>query len=265
MKPILKNHFVLAVIVALVFAVTADFSLGKERLVVKAGEKIAFLGDSITAAGNRKDGYVTLVMSALNEEGLKLTHVPAGKAGHRSNDMLSRLDKDVISKKPHWMVLSCGVNDVWHFTLKLGARSFTGVGLDDYKKNVRQIVKKTHDAGIKVVILTSTMIGEDPEKETNKKLIPYNDFLRELAKEKKCLLADLSKDMHQLLESMPDVKGRARMFGEPKYDRQIKNKLTSDGCHMNKLGNIMMAKGVLRTLGLSDKKILAAEKKWLQR
>ena len=42
----------------------------------------------------------------------------------------------------------------------------------------------------------------------------------------------------------------------------IKNKLTGDGCHMNKLGNIMMAKGVLRAFGLSETKITEAEARW---
>lgn len=42
-----------------------------------------------------------------------------------------------------------------------------------------------------------------------------------------------------------------------------KSKLTTDGCHMNLLGNIMMAKGVLRGFGLSEEKIAAAEKRWL--
>jgi lysophospholipase L1-like esterase len=231
-------------------------------VVVKAGEKIAFLGDSITQAGNRKNGYIKLVMEALNNEGLKVTHIPAGKSGNKSNDMLARLDKSVISKDPDWMTLSCGVNDVWHYTLKLGKRTFKGVSLEDYKKNIRSIIEKAEAADIKVVILTSTMIGEDPEKETNKKLIPYNDFLREIAKEKKLPIADLSKDMHEQLKKMPDVKGKARMFGEPKYGRMIKNKLTSDGCHMNKLGNIMMAKGVLKAFGLSEGKIATAEKSW---
>jgi len=32
---------------------------------------------------------------------------------------------------------------------------------------------------------------------------------------------------------------------------------------MNPLGNIMMAKGVLRGFGLSEEKIVAAEKRWL--
>lgn len=106
------------------------------------------------------------------------------------------------------------------------------------------------------------MIGEDPEKETNKQLIPYNDFLRELAIEKKLPIADLSKDMHTAFKKLPDEAGMAKMFGDPGYQRNIKNKLTVDGCHMNALGNIMMAKGILGAFGLSEAKIAAAEKSW---
>jgi lysophospholipase L1-like esterase len=233
-----------------------------QALLVKPGAKIAFLGDSITEAGNKTNGYITLVIDALNMEGLKATAIPAGKSGNRSPDMLARLDEAVISKKPDWMLLSCGVNDVWHFTLKLGARSFVGVPIDDYKKNIREIITKAEAAGIKVMILTSTMIGEAPEKDTNLKLVPYNDFLRKLAQEKGLPLADLDKDMRAKLKAMPDEPGKAKMFGEPKYERNIKNKLTSDGCHMNPLGNAMMAKGILRAFGLSEEKITAAEKTW---
>jgi lysophospholipase L1-like esterase len=236
---------------------------GRPGLEVKAGDAIAFLGDSITAGGTRKDGYVTFVLDALNREGLNVTGIPAGKSGHRSSDMLARLEADVLSKKPQWMTLSCGVNDVWHFTLRLGNRTFQGIPLEDYRKNIRAILEKTQAAGVKVMVLTSTMIGEDPEREQNRNLAPYNEFLREIAKEKGCLLADLDRDMRDLLRRMPDVPGKAKMFGEPGYERNIQNKLTTDGCHMNTLGNVMMAKGVLRAFGLPEDKIAAAEKAWL--
>jgi lysophospholipase L1-like esterase len=258
-----RNPFLTTIALALSLLLINPASAEDSKLAVKAGEKIAFMGDSITQAGNRKNGYINLVMGALNKEGLKLTHVAAGKSGNKSNDMLARLDTSVISKKPNWMTLSCGVNDVWHFSLRLGKRTFQGVSIEDYKSNIRKIIEKAEAADIKVVILTSTMIGEDPEKETNKKLIPYNAFLREIAKEKGLPLADLSKDMHAALKLIPDVAGKAKMFGDPKYPRNIKNKLTSDGCHMNALGNIMMAKGVLKAFGLSEEKIAAAEKSWL--
>jgi lysophospholipase L1-like esterase len=258
-----KNRLLATFALALGLFALNTASAEDRELAVKAGEKIAFMGDSITAGGAGKSGFITLVMDALNKEGLNLTSIPAGKSGNRSKDMLARLDESVISKKPDWMVLSCGVNDVWHFTLRLGNRTFEGVPLEDYKENIEAILKKAEEADIKVMILTSTMIGEDTEKETNQKLVPYNDFLREIAKEKNLPLADLNKDMQAALKEIPDQEGKAKMFGEPAYPRNIKNKLTADGCHMNNLGNIMMAKGILRAFGLGEEKIAAAEKSWL--
>jgi lysophospholipase L1-like esterase len=233
-------------------------------IAVNKGDKIVFMGDSITEGGSADpNGYVNLVVRALNQQGLEVTHVGAGVSGQKSNDMLARVDTDVISHKPQWLLLSCGVNDVWHFKLRLGRQKFVGVPLDEYKKNITSIIDKAQAANIKVMILTATMIGEDPERELNKDMVPYNEFLREIAKQKNCLLADLNEDMRKTLAGMPDVKGPAKMFGERGYKRDIQNKLTTDGCHMNQLGNIMMAKGVLKAFGLGDDKIAAAEKSWL--
>jgi lysophospholipase L1-like esterase len=46
--------------------------------------------------------------------GVDAEAVPAGISGHKSDQMLARLEKDVLSKKPRWMTLNCGVNHVWH-------------------------------------------------------------------------------------------------------------------------------------------------------
>ena len=217
------------------FAFTQD-------IAVKSGEKIAFLGDSITAGGmGSPTGYCRLVISGLEANGVSVTPIGAGISGHKSNQMLERLDRDVISKKPEWMTLSCGVNDVWH-----GAN---GVPLDAYKKNITEIVDKAMAAGIKIVILTSTMIGEDQANPNNQKLMAYNEFLRELAKEKKCLLADLNTDMQETLK---------QMGANPKL-----NTLTGDGVHMNPLGDMMMATGVLKGLGLGEEQIKKAQDKWM--
>ena len=69
---------------------------------VKSGEKIAFLGDSITAQGaGGPGGYVRLVISGLEANGVKAEAIPAGISGHKSNQMLERLEKDVLNKKPN--------------------------------------------------------------------------------------------------------------------------------------------------------------------
>lgn len=248
----------LALLAALVLAAPG----ARAELAVKSGDTIAFMGDSITQGGNNKGGYVSLVMSALKSQGLDVKHIPAGKSGHKSTDMLARLDADVISKKPQWMTLSCGVNDVWHFKLVLGDRVFQGVGIEDYKKNIRAIIEQCQAADIKVMVLTSTMIGEDQSKELNQMMVPYNDFLREIAKEKGCLLADLNADMQAALKTFPDVPGKPKTFGKYFYGGDLLNKLTTDGCHMNAEGNKMMARGVLRAFGMSDARLAEAEKSW---
>ena len=210
-------------------------------IAVTSGEKIAFLGDSITAAGRRPGGYCQLVLAALKDHGIEAIPVFAGIGGHKSNQMLARLEKDVLRHKPDWMTLSCGVNDVWH-----GAR---GVDLPSYKKNITAIVDQAQAAGVKVMLLTSTMIREDQANALNQKLAPYNDFLKALAKEKKCLLADLNADMQAALKEFPP-------------DAPKGKQLTSDGVHMNKAGNVMMARGVAKAFGLSDKQLDESAKKW---
>lgn len=106
-------------------------------------DKIAFLGDSITWYGNvYATGYVNLVMSGLEANEIHAEKIPAGRGGHTSRHMLERLERDVLDKKPQIMILSCGVNDVWH--------GKHGVPLPDYKKNITAIVEKAQSAGIKV-------------------------------------------------------------------------------------------------------------------
>lgn len=211
------------------------------EIPIKSGEKLAFLGDSITAGGkSNPGGYVNLVGSGLGTNGVKIEIIGAGISGHKSNQMLGRLENDVLKFKPQWMTLSCGVNDVWH-----GEK---GVPLEDYKKNITSIVDQAQAAGVQVILLTSTMIGEDQANPNNQKLIPYNDFLRSLAKEKKCLLADLNADM-QAAVSKANTPG--------------KNALTGDGVHMMFPGDVMMATGILKALGLDEKQLAKAQDAWL--
>lgn len=210
---------------------------------IKTGDRLAFLGDSITAQGaGSPGGYVRLVIKGLEVAGQKVEMIPAGVGGNTSKDMLARLNDSVLKKKPTWMTLSCGVNDVWH--------GKTGVELEPYKANIRSIVDQAQANGIKVVLLTSTMIGEDQPNANNQKLIAYNKFLHQLAKEENLPLADLNADMQAAVkERAGKVKG---------------NTLTVDGVHMNAVGNQMMAAGILKAIGFSAAELEKAREAWNQ-
>jgi lysophospholipase L1-like esterase len=226
------KKILVASMVMLVTSAMADFP-------IKDGQKIGFMGDSITAGGARGPaGYCFRVVDGLKQLGVNVTPVYAGKGGHKSNMMLGRLENDVLSKNVDWMTLSCGVNDVWH-----GDR---GVKLEAYKENITKIVDTCQAKGVKVMLLTSTMIGEDAENDNNQKLAPYNAFLVELAKKKGCLLADLNADMQAAINK--DVEG---------------NQLTRDGVHMNSMGDLMMATGVMKAFGLSDAQMTKVRDHWL--
>lgn len=230
-------------IIATLFCATC---LLNAEVPIKPGEKVAFLGDSITQQGQGgPGGYVQLVGSGLAANGVAIEIVGAGISGHKSNQMLERLERDVLSKHPQWMTLSCGVNDVWH--------GKNGVPLDDYRKNITAIVDRAQAAGIKVMILTSTMIREDQTNPENQTLTGYNAFLRTLAVEKKCLLADLNADMQAAIAEAAKTRPAT---GKGNY-------LTTDGVHMAAAGNRMMALGVLKGLGLTDAELAKAKEVWL--
>ncbi|MCY2931877.1 MAG: family 20 glycosylhydrolase [Planctomycetota bacterium] len=229
--------------VAVVAAVLAGMAggAGAQEILVKDGQTVAFLGDSITEFGAATpEGYVRLVARGLEANGVRIQVVGGGVQRHTSNDMLARLERDVLSKKPHWMTLSCGVNDTW-----------LGVSLDTYKKNITAIVDRCQGAGVKVVILTATMVGKDPANENNQKVLLQNEFLRGLAKERKYPLADLHTDMLALLKKAP---------ADPAEGAG--NSLTTDGVHMNAAGNRMMAMGVLRAFGLNEEQLWKAQAAW---
>lgn len=227
------------------------------EIAVKSGEKIAFLGDSITQGGwGNPAGYVRLVIAGLEANGIKAEPVPAGISGHKSDQMLARLDKDVLSKKPQWMTLSCGVNDVWHgprgvplndAMAKSGTYDEKAASRGTYQKNITAIIDQATAAGVKPVMLTATVIHEDLASKENGLLAPYNDFLRQLAKEKQLPMADLFAMFEE------------RLKAENKPNAKV---LTSDGVHMNTEGNKLMAIGVLKAFGLSEAELDKAKAVW---
>jgi lysophospholipase L1-like esterase len=210
------------------------------NLLVKDGQKVAFLGDSITDGGWKvSGGYVRLVVAGLDALGVKITPIPAGVGGNRSADMLARLDKDVISQKPDWMLLSCGVNDVWS----------RQVDLDTFKKNITAIVDKAQAAGIKVMLLTPTPIGEASKNIFNDALPAYVAFMVQLGKDRKLPVANENAAYLTYLQAHPEPGNRTIV--------------TIDTIHPNADGHQIMAKTVLAAFGATPDQMAVVEKAWL--
>ena len=205
--------------------------------LVKPGDKISFMGDSITQFG----GYVRLVDYVIKTQcpDLKLPpFVNTGVSGQKAENMEPRFEKDMrLADKPAWTFISVGINDVWHRM----SQPHDPAVLAAYKANVAKMVEKAQAAGAKAVLLTPTLIKENPAEDGNKRLAMYVDAMKSVAAEKKCEVVDLHG-----------------MFLKALTKKPAGLNLTSDGVHMGPYGDAIMAIGVLRALGVPDATIAGA-------
>lgn len=218
----------------------------QREFMLKEGDQIVAIGDSITQAG----GYLRNIDVVLAQQypALKLPKiVNVGISGQKAEDLVKRFEKDVVSRKPAVVTLSIGINDVWH---RLKDPHDPQV-LVNYKENVSKMVDQAQAAGIKVVLLTPTVIQEDPQSEGNQRLKMYVEAMQQIAAEKKCRMVNLHQTFLEVLGKKPEALG-ANAKGLV---------LTTDGVHMIPAGDALMAIGVLRGLGVPDDKVAVKEGK----
>lgn len=212
-------------------------SVSAEDVALKAGDRIVFLGDSITQAGAGPGGYVTLVKEALAAQGKEkqIEVIGAGISGNKVPDLEKRLDRDVIAHKPTIVVIYIGINDVWHST------SGKGTPKAEFDAGLRRIVKRINDAGARVILCTASVIGEktDGSNSLDKMLDEYCEVSRTVAKETNSQLLDLRKHFLDHLK-------------QHNKDNAEKNQLTSDGVHLNDAGNRFVAARMLAALGATS-------------
>lgn len=201
------------------------------KLPFADGDRIAFLGDSITQNGaDDPRGWVNILESRVRKEVDEVAFIHAGIGGNTSADMLKRIDADVIRRKPTWVFFSCGVNDSPN-----PAVDNPGVPLDRYVKNVTAIFDKLDKTGAKIVVLSQTpVLEDDPDYAANRNLVSYNAELKRMALERKYIYLDPGAAIRKAIAEKKDPKKRS---------------LTWDGTHLNDRGNAIFADVVLKDLG----------------
>ena len=204
---------------------------------LKSGERIIFLGDSITQAGAGPGGYVTLVREAIDKErqGLGIEVIGAGISGNKVPDLERRLERDVLSKKPTRVIIYIGINDVWHW------KSGRGTSKEDFEKGLRSLIQQIGDAGARAVLCTASVIGEksDGSNAMDKLLDEYCDISRKVAADTKTPVLDLRRAFLDHLK-------------EHNTQNVEKNILTTDGVHLNAAGNKFVAQQMLAALGITQ-------------
>lgn len=216
---------------ALAILLMAAIHVSAEPL--KKGDRIVFLGDSITQAGAGPGGYVTLVREELSakHKDLGIEVIGAGISGNKVPDLEKRLDQDVLEKKPSIVVIYIGINDVWH------SQNGKGTSAEAFEKGLKSLIERISKAGARTILCTATVIGEktDGSNKLDKMLDEYCDISRKVAKDTGTQLIDLRT------ACLAHLKANNK-------ENKSKGILTSDEVHLSGDGNKFIAAQMVQGL-----------------
>ena len=210
----------------------ADDDPASRQVELKKGDKIVFFGDSLTYLAGQEEpkdkgvmkGYVRIVRETLQEKypdrKVEVDWVATG--GHTVPDLLKRLDKDVLSKKPTIVVIQIGCND---------ARR---IPKETFKASLEELIDRLKKEGIQVVQCSLTSVGEkhDGTNKDDPNLEAFAQVEREVAKTKDVPLNDLRKAF-------------VAHWKENNPDNKPSGILTYDGNHFNQKGMDFVAEQML--------------------
>jgi lysophospholipase L1-like esterase len=223
--------FMLVLVLAVPSAI-ADEKLAEKKVELKKGDRIIFFGDSLTFLAAKEDaktgvtrGYLRIVRETLNEthkdKNIEVDWVATG--GHTVPDLLKRVDKDVIAKKPTIVVIQIGCND---------ARR---ISKDLFKSSLEELIDRLQKANIQVVQCTLTSVGEkhDGTNKDDKNLEEFAEVERQVAMAKKVPINDLRKAF-------------VAYWKANNPDNKPSGILTYDGNHFNDAGHKFVAEQMLK-------------------
>jgi lysophospholipase L1-like esterase len=203
-------------------------------LIFAEGQKILFIGDSITDC-NRLQlelgyGYVRIAASLLGARypGLGLQFVNMGIGGDTVRHLAARWETDVIDQNAAWVSISVGVNDAFRHV----ARRPDGVGPDEFEATYRKLLARTKEATAgKLILMETTAFENDCDAETNKVVKLYNGIIDKLAKDFNAVLIPMHSAWLKTHSQNPGMRW------------------TSDGIHPTPAGHGLMARTWLDAVG----------------
>jgi lysophospholipase L1-like esterase len=223
--------------IAAALFLSATLAHADSPITLKQGDRIVFLGDSITQGGGGPKGFVTLIKKELAEKkpDLGIEVFNAGISGNKVPDLQGRVERDVIARKPTIVFIYIGINDVWHGE-KDPARGTTP---EKFEAGLKEVIGKIQAAGAKVVLCTPSVIGEQKDGVNNldAKLDQYAGISRKLATDMKLPLCDLREAFVEHLKA-----------NNP--DNKASGILTGDRVHLNSAGNQLVADEMSKVIGL---------------
>jgi lysophospholipase L1-like esterase len=203
------------------------------------GAKVVAFGDSLTQGSVIPEGSES--WTNILEKRFNLQLINSGIGGNTSSQGLERLDRDVLSHKPKFVIINFGMND--HV---MEEKNKPKVDINLFKKNILQMVNRIKENGAIPILVTTNYIIEGNELQYyysrhNQEyyidvdgaqvwLDKYIDVVRTVGSDTKVDVIDIRKVCDKY----------------DRYDflRTLKNDTTDDGVHLHTLGSLIYAETI---------------------
>ncbi|MHA1319381.1 MAG: SGNH/GDSL hydrolase family protein [Promethearchaeota archaeon] len=164
--------------------------------------------------------------------GRHITTINQGINGETVNDLLKRIDRDVINFKPNITFITIGGND-----------ANSGMPLDEYRTSLEDIIDKLVNIDCLPILQTYYCPIYEEMSDTFQNFPEFMEIKRTISAERQIPLIDQYKFFSALY----------------KNDRNTYSELMLDGLHVNPIGNALMGLIACRSFHLPDPIILKKE------
>lgn len=164
-----------------------------------------------------------------------------GVGGNSTNDLLKRLETDVLNERPNLVILMVGTNDLLN--------SGKMISYDSYTSNLNTIVQTLKSNNIQVIMLSpppvdSVYLFQRHDKKIfkespNVKMNSARKIVEQIANENKALYINIYEAFNS--KGLP-------IHNEDLYIRNVKNSNVKDGVHPTPLGYKLIAETVFQYL-----------------
>jgi lysophospholipase L1-like esterase len=204
------------------------------------------VGDSITEAGRDASGnptpwspnvglghgYVTLVdacLGAFHPE-LMIRVINAGVDGNTILDVAARWKRDVLKRKPDWISLMIGINDVWRqFDQPRVVESHVPSGV--FEKTLNLLVVQAKDRVRGIVLMTPFMVESNRLDAMRSRMDEYGSIVKRISRRHRTLCVDTQLLMDAVTEHTHPMS------------------LAWDRIHVNYVGHLLLARAFLDAVG----------------
>jgi lysophospholipase L1-like esterase len=209
-----------------------------DDLLFQSGEKVLFIGDSITDCGRRGDhaplgnGYVRRITELITAKypERRIEYVNRGIGGDVVEGLEARWEADVIAEKPNWLSVKIGINNA---SRQLNAGIPNEEYLPEWEACYRRILARARDElNAELFMFELFYIEEDVEAPRPLAVDAYNEIIHRLADEFNARSIRTNEAFDRAVAVCPGALWT-----------------TQDGVHPNPEGHTLMALEFLKQVG----------------